>query len=642
MADNHKERAFEAVSVCNGLYMKKKRSKGMTLFSISTTFSLGAIVIMLSVVVICLMTTGVFFSKNSLQNYYDSAEKEISEFSDSITMFFSEKEAKLNVFAESEEVKAADDSIHSFVDERGEIQILSYEKSSVEQRIRSLCKRFAAYDSSIAEIYLGTRWGGYATNFDSSMQGGYDPRKRGWYITATAGEGKVMITDAFASTIGQTVVGITRSAYNPGGTFVGNASIEVSLDTLTNILRKVQFGKDSFLMMIQKDGTILADTSEAQNNFKNIEEIGISGLKALLDEKKYSSSLTIGEKTFFTQFATNEKTGYHIIALCPKETVFLAFYKTLSTTLLISLLFVFVIALITLFLTYRLTNPLKKMVTFLKAFMQNIEGGSSDYTSRIKVKGRNEITELAESINQFIERLQSVMSQIKKSEEKEKRTSTALLSQAQSLIDSNTLSDNIALKVKSMADLAGKTNKDVSDGVELLVKNVNQLTEIASANQMSIDGIKALGDKIENIWDIVTLINSVADQAKIIAFNAELEASSAGEAGKNFHIVATEIRRLADGIIDGTKEIKEKITEIQQSSDSLILTSESGTEKIQNGVASAKELENRFASIKNASEITATSADEITTIIQHQAQASTQILNTLKEIASIRKSEANT
>ena len=170
--------------------------------------------------------------------------------------------------------------------------------------------------------------------------------------------------------------------------------------------------------------------------------------------------------------------------------------------------------------------------------------------------------------------------------------------------------------------------------MKYLETNVAQLKEIATANQTTIDGIKSLGEKIENIWDIVTLINSVADQAKIIAFNAELEASSAGEAGKNFHIVATEIRRLADGIIDGTKEIKESINEIQQSSDSLILASESGTEKIKNGYENAKSLENRFESIKNASEITAGSAGEITTIIQQQAMASEQILITLKQIAA--------
>lgn len=200
--------------------------------------------------------------------------------------------------------------------------------------------------------------------------------------------------------------------------------------------------------------------------------------------------------------------------------------------------------------------------------------------------------------------------------------------------DNTALSEDISQKIKNVSGVATKTNSDVAEGVSYIEENVRQLQEIAATNMNTISGIRALGEKIENIWDIVTLINSVADQAKIIAFNAELEASSAGEAGRNFHIVATEIRRLADGIIDGTKEIKERITEIQQSSDSLIIASETGTEKIQEGVENAKSLEERFSSIKNASEVTANSAGDITTIIQQQAIASEQVLTTLKQIAA--------
>ena len=248
---------------------------------------------------------------------------------------------------------------------------------------------------------------------------------------------------------------------------------------------------------------------------------------------------------------------------------------------------------------------------------------------------------------------------INKSAEKERKVSERLVAETQNLAvssketaataqdqsaavkeivatmeDNTALSEDISKKIKDVSGVANKTSGDVAEGVSFLEANVRQLNEIAETNQNTINGIKALGDKINNIWDIVTLINSVADQAKIIAFNAELEASSAGEAGKNFHIVATEIRRLADGIIDGTKEIKERINEIQQSSDNLVLASESGTDKIKSGVEGAKNLEARFASIKNASEVTATSAGDITTIIQQQAMASEQILVTLRQIAS--------
>ena len=241
--------------------------------SLSTKFSISSIIIIITIVAVSAITTGVFFSKNSLENFYSSAFTELSEFSDSITMFFNSKEVELNVFAESDAVKASDETIHSFVKETGTIQILGYKKSPVEEEIRKVCKSFANNDPDIAEIYIGTKWGGYATNFDSSMSGGYDPRKRGWYITASAGNGKVMITDAFASTVGATVVGITRCAYDSKKNFIGNASIEVSLDTLTGILESMDFGKGSFVMMVQKDGTILADTSKNKNRW-----LGGSGL----------------------------------------------------------------------------------------------------------------------------------------------------------------------------------------------------------------------------------------------------------------------------------------------------------------------------------------------------------------------------
>lgn len=200
--------------------------------------------------------------------------------------------------------------------------------------------------------------------------------------------------------------------------------------------------------------------------------------------------------------------------------------------------------------------------------------------------------------------------------------------------DSNTLSENISAKIKDVSAIAMKNSVQVSDGVNALNQNVAQLREISEANQKTINGIKTLNMTIENIWEIVSIINNIADQTKIIAFNAELEASSAGEAGKNFHIVASEIRRLSDGIIDGTQEIKDRISEIQHSSDALILASESGTAKINEGCENAESLKTMFEAIKNGSEVTAESASAITSIIQQQAIASEQILITLKQIAA--------
>ena len=199
--------------------------------------------------------------------------------------------------------------------------------------------------------------------------------------------------------------------------------------------------------------------------------------------------------------------------------------------------------------------------------------------------------------------------------------------------DSDKLSQNIASRIAEVAMVANKTANDVQEGFETLAVNLNKMNEITDANVETISGIKLLSEKIENIWDIVSIINGIADQTKIIAFNAELEAASAGEAGKNFHIVANEIRRLADGTMESTREIKDRITEIQHSSDNLIITSEGGTEKIHEGCELSAKLENNFANIKSSAEVTAESSNDIKDIIEQQTAAFEQIVITLKQIS---------
>ena len=200
--------------------------------------------------------------------------------------------------------------------------------------------------------------------------------------------------------------------------------------------------------------------------------------------------------------------------------------------------------------------------------------------------------------------------------------------------DADQLFKNIESKVGDVSLVANKTASEVQTGINSLSENMQKMQQITEANMETISGIKALSEKINSIWDIVNIINSIADQTKIIAFNAELEASSAGEAGKNFHIVANEIRRLADGTMESTHEIKERITEIQHSSDNLIITSEGGTEKIHEGCELTEKVSQNFTSIKSAAEITAESAQDIQIIVAQQTAAFEQIVVTLKQISA--------
>lgn len=200
--------------------------------------------------------------------------------------------------------------------------------------------------------------------------------------------------------------------------------------------------------------------------------------------------------------------------------------------------------------------------------------------------------------------------------------------------DVDRLSKDIHQKIEDINRISIDTKDIVQDGFNVINESLEKMIEIRESNSGTIMGMRELAEKIDNIWEIVNIINGIADQTKIIAFNAELEAAAAGDAGKNFQIVATEIRRLADNTVSSTSEIKQKITEIQHSSDRLIISSEEGTEKINAGLNLSENIKNRFDDIQGSSQVSVRSANQITEAVGQQVNSFEQVLLTLKQISA--------
>jgi methyl-accepting chemotaxis protein len=192
---------------------------------------------------------------------------------------------------------------------------------------------------------------------------------------------------------------------------------------------------------------------------------------------------------------------------------------------------------------------------------------------------------------------------------------------------------DIAEKTGSVATIASKTEEDVRSGFAVLEQNITQMEDIKNKNDSVIAGIIALGNKITKIQNIVKTINTITDQTKVIAFNAALEAASAGDKGKRFSVVASEVNRLADDIAALTKQIKEQIEEIQNSSSSLIISSEESADKVTEGRKLIKDLEELFREIRRGAEITANQAQTITVSTQKQQRSTEQINIAIADIS---------
>jgi len=215
----------------------------------------------------------------------------------------------------------------------------------------------------------------------------------------------------------------------------------------------------------------------------------------------------------------------------------------------------------------------------------------------------------------------------------------ASIQEIESTIKENTkIAVEIADKTASVATIAVKMESDVLNGFCVLENNVEQLKNIKNKNDRVITGIIALGNKILKIRDIVKNINKITDQTKVIAFNTALEAASAGEKGKRFAVVASEVNRLADDISILTKQIREQVEEIQNSSSTLIISSEESADNIIQGNNLIKKLEEIFREIRSGAEITSNQA-QIITISTHKQLNSSEQINTA--IADISKGLTN-
>ena len=423
------------------------------------------------------------------------------------------------------------------------------------------------------------------------------PAQRDWFKSALNHSGVIAYEEVYVDAMsGNLCVTVAKEVKDENGRIKGVAAVDLLLSNLVKMVETFSVSKNSKIYLLSQNGKYMThpETEKIARDSYFDESAVPYKAKELLD----GTSKAFVHKGFFYAVNRIGTTPWFVVVEGPVSDFSGSFVRAIIIIAIILVAFSIVFSLLNIHLIVGMRAGEKQLGQTLLEETQGLAVSAKENASTAQDQ------------------------------------SAAVKEIVATMEDNTALSEDISKKIKDVSGVAGKTSGDVAEGVSFLEANVRQLHDIAETNLNTINGIKALGDKISNIWDIVTLINSVADQAKIIAFNAELEASSAGEAGKNFHIVATEIRRLADGIIDGTKEIKERINEIQQSSDNLVLASESGTDKIKEGVEDAKNLEARFASIKNASEITAASAGDITTIIQQQAKASEQILVTLRQIAS--------
>ncbi|MEK7483645.1 MAG: methyl-accepting chemotaxis protein [Planctomycetota bacterium] len=136
---------------------------------------------------------------------------------------------------------------------------------------------------------------------------------------------------------------------------------------------------------------------------------------------------------------------------------------------------------------------------------------------------------------------------------------------------------NHAQSVKGVVELASGA---CEEGTKSVLRAMDGMTDLKQQVEDIATQMKGLGQNSGRIGSIIKIIEDISEQTNILSLNAAIEAVGAGESGKRFSVVASEVRRLAEKTVEATKQIKTIIKEMQASTNNTIMVTEAGLESV--------------------------------------------------------------
>lgn len=176
------------------------------------------------------------------------------------------------------------------------------------------------------------------------------------------------------------------------------------------------------------------------------------------------------------------------------------------------------------------------------------------------------------------------------------------------------------------ADVAVRNGDAASAGGEVVAETVEKIRQLAEIVTASTHSVERLGERSEQVGEIVGVIQDIADQTKLLALNAAIEAARAGEQGRGFAVVAEEVSKLAERTTEATKEIATMIHGIQAETGEAVVAMRRGKAEVEAGITLADEAGTALGRIVDG-------AGETVELINQIAAASEEQSTTSEEIA---------
>jgi methyl-accepting chemotaxis protein len=203
---------------------------------------------------------------------------------------------------------------------------------------------------------------------------------------------------------------------------------------------------------------------------------------------------------------------------------------------------------------------------------------------------------------------------------------------------SSEIAQNCVTAVRS-SDAA---NHSVSTGETIIHQTITVMNRISDRVKESSEVIKSLGARSDQIGQIVSLIDDVADQTNLLALNAAIEAARAGEHGRGFAVVADEVRKLAERTSHATKEISGTIRAMQTETKKAVASMEEGVNEVGLGTTEAAKSGEALTDILTQINKVAGEINQIAVASEQETATTNEIATSIQQISQVMQDTAQT